>query len=238
MKKKLAAILAAAIFSSANFTSAEDVEIDGAANAPAEINHPDSIYYPDLDFYNMTSRGDRIILPHFGTYQQTTEYTCGPSASLMVLRYYGNYDFDEMELAKEMKTQGYPIGTNPANMVKFFQKIGWEVESSVSKGAVQFKKFGEFREFVLKNLELGRPIIVENIEWGGHWRVIIGYDGIGTDVTQDDVLIFAEPYDTTDHEHDGYSFGSARRFYSMWFDHSMLPKKQRNQPWIVAYPKE
>lgn len=101
-----------------------------------------------------------------------------------------------------------------------------------------FKNFGEFRELVLENLALGRPIMVENIEWGGHWRVIIGYDGAGTEVTQDDVLIFAEPYDTTDHEQDGYSFGSARRFYSMWFDHSMLPKKQRKQPWLVAYPKE
>ena len=69
-----------------------------------------------------------------------------------------------------------------ANMVKFFERIGWEVKSSVSKGA--------------------------------------------------------EPYDTSDHEQDGYSFGSARRFRSMWFDHSMLPKKQRQQPWIVAYPKE
>ena len=64
---------------------------------------------------------------NFATYQQTTEYTCGPSAGLMVLHYYG--------------------------------------------------------KFVLRNLALGRPILVE-------------------------------------------------------FDHSMLPKKQRQQPWIVAYPKE
>jgi hypothetical protein len=36
-------------------------------------------------------------------------------------------------------------------------------------------------------------------DWGGHWQVIIGYDTMGTEVEQDDVLIVADPYDTTDH---------------------------------------
>ena len=79
--------------------------------------------------------------------------------------------------------------------------------------------------------------MVENVEWGGHWRVIIGYDTCGTENTLDDVLIMADSYDTSDHYQDGYAVNNAERFFSMWFDSSMFPKKQRNQPWIIAKPK-
>ena len=46
--------------------------------------------------------------------------------------------------------------------------------------------------------------MVDWIDWGGHWQVIIGLDTIGTDDTEDDVLVMADPYDTTDHYQDGY----------------------------------
>lgn len=231
MNKKIIAILAAAILFNSNFASAAD---EGAAAAPAEINHSDSIYYPNLDFYNMTSTDSRIILTHYPTYQQTTEYTCGSAAALTVLRYYKNNSYDEMTLAKEMKTQGYPIGTNPENMVKFFEKIGWKVQSSLNSKKIS--EYPHFKKFVIDNLKRGRPIMVENVEWSGHWRVIIGYDTMNTDSFLDDVLIFADPYDTSDHKQDGYSFGNSCRFFSMWFDHSMLPKKQRQHPYIIATP--
>ena len=215
--------LAAAIFLTALFI--------GCANA--EINHADSIYYPQINFYEMTSSGDRIILPHYPTYQQTSEYSCGPAAALTVLHYFGEKNFDEATLIKEMATQPQ-IGTSLGNMVNFFKSIGWEVRSSLDSPPMD--EF-EFQKFVLKNLSEGKPIMVENIEWGGHWRVIIGYDSLKTEELGDDVLVFAEPYDTTDAAQDGYSFGSFDRFYSMWFDHYMLPENERNQPWLIAEPK-
>ena len=49
-------------------------------------------------------------------------------------------------------------------------------------------------------------------DWGGHWQVIIGYDTMGTDTVQDDVIVAAAPYDTTDHNQDGYGVYSAERF--------------------------
>lgn len=46
--------------------------------------------------------------------------------------------------------------------------------------------------------------MVGSDEWGGHWQVIIGYDDMGTiDRTEDDVIILADAYDTTDHNQDG-----------------------------------
>ena len=49
---------------------------------------------------------------------------------------------------------------------------------------------------------LGRPL-----------EVIIGYDTMGTETTQDDVIIVADSYDTTDHNQDGYGIYPAERFY-------------------------
>lgn len=212
-----------------------DTKSEGASAAPAEINQDDSIYFTKIDFYNMQSTADRIILKSYPTYQQTTEYTCGPAAGLTVLEYYGNKNFDEMSLVKGMKTKPYPIGSNPKDMAKFFSSIGWEVDSSLNHKP--FESYYDFKNFVWKNLQEGTPIMVENVEWGGHWRVIIGYDTCGTESTLDDVLIMADSCDTSDHHQDGYAINNGERFFSMWFDYSMLPKKQRNQPWIIAKPK-
>ena len=216
-------ILAAALFLTALFIGC----------AKAEINHTASIYYPQINFYEMTSTTDRIILTHYPTYQQTTEYTCGPASALTVLNYFGDKNFDEKTLAKTMETKPQ-IGTSLGNMVKFFKSIGWEVQSSLD--APPFDEY-EFQKFVVENLSAGKPIIVENVEWGGHWRVIIGYDSLGTSELYDDVLIFADPYDTSDHNQDGYTIGSLDRFFYMWFDHCMLPENERNQAWLIAIPK-
>jgi len=213
-----------------------DTTKEGASSAPAEINHRDSIYFAMPDYYSLSSAKDRVMLTHYRTYQQTTEYTCGPAAALTVLYYYGNHDYDEMSLASGMKTEGYPIGTNPLNMVKFFREIGWNVESSLDSPA--FEDYASFRNFVVKHLRQGTPIMVENVDWGGHWRVIIGYDAMRTDSSLDDVLIMVDPYDTCDHLEDGYTVTNGEKFFSMWFDHSMFPENQRNQPWIVATPQK
>ena len=70
-------------------------------------------------------------------------------------------------------------------------------------------------------LEQGKPVIIGWNDWGGHYQVVIGYDNMGTETTADDVVIIADPYDTTDHLQDGYTTPSAERFiwdYSVGFE--------------------
>lgn len=205
---------------------AEEPDPEGATAAPKEINHADSIYYTHIDFYNMTSTDDRIILPNYPTYQQTTGYSCGSAAALTVLKFFGVNDYDEATLIKRMKTKPH-TGTTLGNMIKFFNSIGWKIQSNR-----ELMDEFDFQKFVIKNLRLGKPILIENVEWGGHWRVIIGCDTMGTKNLYDDVLIFADPFDTSDHNQDGYTIGSLDRFYSMWFDNN-----ERNQAWLIATPK-
>jgi hypothetical protein len=84
-------------------------------------------------------------------------------------------------------------------------------------------------DLVPKVLKEGKPIIVGWNDWGGHYQVIIGYDTMGTETTADDVLILADPFDTTDHHQDGYIVKSAERllwdFSAGWdpdFDYGIL----------------
>ena len=41
-------------------------------------------------------------------------------------------------------------------------------------------------------------------------------DTCGSDTPHDDVLIFADPYDITDHFQDGYYIFPLSRFFGMW----------------------
>ena len=244
MKKALSLIFALAVMCSASYGAVRvipypeswDTKSEGASSAPAEINHKGSVYFDTgIDFYEAASTDSRIILRNYPTYQQTRENTCGPAAALTVLYYYGVKDYDEMSLAREMKTRPYPIGTNPKDMLAFFERIGWKTQSSINRDK-RFDEYADFMKFVQDNLKAGIPIMVENVEWGGHWRVIIGYDTMNTESEADDVLIMMDPYDTSDHQQDGYCVNNGERFYYTWFDHSMLPEDQRDQPFIIAHP--
>ena len=245
MRKIIAAVLAVMAMSAAAWSEevrvipypeSLDTKSEGASSVLGEVNHVPSPYYDaDNDYFSMKSTKSRVILTHYPTYQQTRENTCGPVAGLTVLWWFGVKDYDEMRLADEMKTRPYPIGTNPKDMAAFFEGLDWKVESSLTHP--KFEDYESFMKYVIDTLKSGTPIMVENVYWGGHWRVIIGYESMGTDTTMDDVLIMADSYDTCDHRQDGYTVENGELFYGMWFDHSMFPDDMKVQPFIVARPK-
>ncbi|MDO4961238.1 MAG: cysteine peptidase family C39 domain-containing protein, partial [Eubacteriales bacterium] len=106
-------------------TTQDDLGADAFAH---EGDHADSRYYIFNDYYNMESGGTLHIIPEFRTYQQTTEYSCGPCAALMVLEHFGIKDKDELQLAEELHTDTAK-GTDPADMARYFEGLGWNTES-------------------------------------------------------------------------------------------------------------
>ncbi|MBU2699873.1 hypothetical protein Ga0466249_000954 [Sporomusaceae bacterium BoRhaA] len=211
---------------------------EGASSYNGIGNVKNSPYFAFQDYYNLLSTSTLTILSKYKTYQQTTEITCGPAAALTVLTHFDNNNWDELKIAKIMGTKPV-VGTDTKEMVTFFKRIGWDVTSSLTtanKNGMTFATVQEFRDFIIANLKNNTPILVENIDWGGHWRVVIGYDTMGTDTVADDVLILADSYDTADHLQDGYVVNPVEKFYYMWFDAHMLPKGQQQQQWIVAKP--
>lgn len=89
-----------------------------AVQLPIFINSIKRIppYYVHPDFYRMKSHGSLLLLSHYRTHQQETEYTCGPAAALTVADYYlGKSPHSEMEIARIMETHPWgmeDVGTN------------------------------------------------------------------------------------------------------------------------------
>jgi hypothetical protein len=233
MRNSLNAILAGlSVVLVANLQSGETIpyppgiELGGAAAYLGTVDHPDSPYYMHPDFYNLRNTSSRTILRHFKTYQQTTEYTCGPAA-LVMAAYYRGVCLNELEVAAGAGSTE-ELGTSTEQMVNYLTATGWTVRSSLTE-----PKLGSLK-FIKRQIAKGNPVMVEWVDWAGHWEVVIGYDDMGTsDDPSDDVLIMADPYDTSDHLQDGYGIVQADRFQYMWFDHNLLPENQRERQWII-----
>jgi len=157
------------------------------------------------------------------SFQQTTEYTCGPAAVLSLLKFYGKTG-DEMSMAGEMGTSNL-TGTTPQQMTTWLNAhnftASWQQGGSL--------------EILRQNLANNRPTLVEWSDWGGHWVLVIGYDTRNTDDPMDDVIIFADPYDRHDDSKDGYTWFNAQRFYYMWYD-ALLFGSLMKQVYITATP--
>ncbi|MDD3168096.1 MAG: LysM peptidoglycan-binding domain-containing protein [Eubacteriales bacterium] len=93
-----------------------------------------------------------------------------------------------------------------------------------------------FVKWITGHLKANRPIMVEWCDWDGHWQSIIGYDTQGTAGIGDDVIIFADPYDTSDSWQDGYYYYPAERWFYMWSDRAVAPKPYQLQPYLVVEP--
>ena len=195
-----------------------------------------SPYFVQLDFYNMKSNEHLLLLENFTPYQQTTMYTCGPVVANMVVDHFLSKSLhSETEAAKLMKCNQYN-GTTTKNLRGYFKDLGWKVTSSADTDSP--KTYTDFLNFVTTNLKYNTPIMVENVEWGGHWRIIIGYDNMNTANTGDDVLILADPFDKADHLQDGYSVVPAEKFFYMWFDAIRFAKGANWKQWVVAKPSK
>jgi LysM repeat protein len=271
-------------------------DIDPYAGADSYDNggdHPDSKYYVNPDFYNLKSDEELTLISNFKTYQQTSEWSCGNAAALMVLEHFGIDDYSEWDIAvmsgadldfdvpnsEPGSANNFPeYGTSVDDMVRLFSgiegvkivetsyKADYAASDLIEEGdtSVPMAEWGNlpglfnsvslyasdndpntenwvddakdsyFVNWVVSNLEANRPIMVEWGDWDGHWQTIIGYDNNGTPGIGDDVIIFADSYDTSDSWQDGYYYYPAERWFYMWADRAVAPKPYQLQPYIIV----
>ena len=201
------------------------------------LYHPDSRYYSHIDFYDEEPTESLHILPHFSTYQQTTEYSCGNASALMVLNYFGNHDYNELQLADIMET--HPTkGTTVEAAAAFFESIGYEVEFHADTEKM-FTAIETAEAFLIDKIDSGIPVMVSWVDWQGHWQTVIGIDEMNTESPWDDVIIFADSYDVTDHYQDGYYIYPLGRFLGMWREGPCVEKAvPYEQPFVAAHPAD
>ena len=270
----------------------EDLDENGGANSyNNDGDHEKSPYWNNPDFYQMKSNDHLTIIPEFETFQQTTEWSCGPSSVLMVLYHYGIESYTEWDIAVGSETSVdkdapnaepgsannyYEYGASVRDLCQFLETVP-EVEivdtsyiENYSKDDLITSKDGftendidnlfpsfsanalyasdnaddtelfvedaadsYFVSWLCGHLKANRPVLVEWGDWDGHWMVIIGYDTMDTPSVGDDVIIFADPYDTSDHWQDGYYYYPAERWFTMWKDRYVAEKPYQLQPYIV-----
>ena len=179
-------------------------------------------YYYNHDFYNLKSQNGLNIISHFKTCQQTTDYTCAPASVLMILNHIDkNHKQTEESLAKIFNTRPYPLGTEMRNIITGIKSLGYKTISTFdlkkNDDGLVFESFLDFKKFATESIKNNNPILVLNVDYGGHYKVIIGYDEVD-DNPQHDMIIFADPYDKNDDMQDGYNVFPADRFYCMWVD--------------------
>lgn len=190
-----------------------DLEEYGADSIERQGDHPDSPYFSRLDYYNMEPTDTLTILTHFKTQQQTSEWSCGATAALMVLEWYGMLgEYNEESLAMFRSNRLTPEATSLRQELEIFEGVGgFDLYSTYDCQDTAAEVFTT--DFVLEQLSQGHPIVVGWNDFGGHWQVIIGYDTMGTESMLDDVIVVADPYDATDHNQDGYGTYAAGRFF-------------------------
>ena len=159
-------------------------------------------------------------------YQQTTDYTCAPAAVMSLLHWYKllqQKDLTaetEMRIAREMGTRDLKSpqpGTTTAEIVNWL-------------------------ELLRSYLNKGIPVLVEWIDWGGHWVVATGYHAAYESPSKGpDTIFFADPASrwANPNNPDGISSFNAWRFRDMWFDAQYLnPGQITRNVYIVAVPRQ
>ena len=209
---------------------------EGATAFSGKLNHANSRYYVFNDYYNMKSDETLHILSHFKTYQQTTEYTCGAACALMVLNWFGKTRYHE-QVIEQLVESHQTKGTSVENLADFFDLIGWNVESH-AETEQKFETPKDVEAYIIDRIDRGIPIMVDWVDWAGHWQVLIGLDTCGSSEPYDDVLIFADPYDITDHFQDGYYIFPLGRFFGMWREGPCAGKcEPYQQPFVTVWPE-
>lgn len=219
--------------------------LTGGSGTTDISNLDETTYWPDYDYYNVKSSDSLTMLTGYKTQLQTTGWTCVLSSALSVLEWYGQRaDLNEQDLAslRSDTRSRRPGATSLKELNNVFKKLTalkltgqWITESSLDSDDAAEKIYDP--AWLKGHLEQGHPIMVIWNSYGGHGQVIIGYDDMGTpDKTSDDVLIMMDPYDSTDHNANGYIIQSYERLIYGLSDEAADGISAVR--YMVAYPKD
>jgi hypothetical protein len=223
---------AAIVFTSPALVPAVDPGISaGGVEYGTDVPLTPPRYYSGINFSTLVSNNHLTVLPLRSYRQQMTNYSCGAVAAMTVMSYYGtqlnNTDAEEDRIAHEMNHNVTDkTGINPAQLTQWLNRQGMNATWGT----------GGNLALIRKNLDNGVPTIVEWMDWGGHWVVVVGYDTRGTENIWDDVIIFADSVDCHDDRVDGITYFNYGEFDAMWFDAHYFPEGMRDRIYVVAVP--
>ena len=113
--------------------------LGGPEGASSDNKSSDITWFPVINTTILTSSPNVDFIPGLKGYQQTTDYTCGPSALVSLVKFYGMPGIEEnvateIRIAKELGTRDLNSsrpGTKPQEMVAWLQKNGFDAKLPV-----------------------------------------------------------------------------------------------------------
>ena len=196
----------------------------------------DSGVYPTYRNYTIARN---VTLLNTSSYQQTTNYTCGPAVIMTLMHYYGIMSSQElnskteMRIANEMGTT--TNGTTQLDMVHWLEKNGFDVQYG-SRATI---------DMLFDNLKHGTPTIIVWNDWSGHSMLVIGYHTVSAPSDgEKDILFIADPSTTSSiTENKEYLSGvnayTPNQLKLNWFNAEYFynPSHTEIGMYIVAVPK-
>jgi len=170
----------------------------------------------------------------FNSYQQDTDYDCGPCTVQTLMSYHAKNPPDVDILRAALRTT--ENGTKPESIVEFLKSLKWyvyAVESSPEKPPDDCDV-----KWLLEHLNRG-PIMVLYADWGGHYGLIVKHDLEGLKEGDGGRLWVAHPMA----EYDGYYTGvqpmSVVHFKDLWWAPGWLFDGRTHCGWwMLACPQD
>ena len=205
---------------------------EGSHYYQGKLNHFDSPYFKMVDIFNMKSNENLTILSNFKTYQQTSEYSSHCAAIIMIQNYYGDSPVSERQCMIDIGVtdpdnfeadDAFYKKLNLKNVENYINSLGYTTTSNDNYTEENFPfndtvPFGKYAREVLKRNE---TMLINWADWGATMSIVIGIDTMGNEEELDQVIIFADTYDTCDHLNDGYSVIGLDKFYFNWVNNKI-----------------
>ena len=202
-------------------------KIEGPLSYQGQYDILNSKYFAMPDFANMESAGTLTIFPHFKTLQQSSEYTDMVSVVNMIRSVFGQEALNESYIGELVdcgsdvyQNKHNTYGSNPDDLEAGIKALGYQTDSNLNYASPEnypFNDYVTFENWVINSIKDKSPIIMLTADWSGHYLVPIGIDTMGTEATNDDVIIVADTYDSSDHRQDGYNIWGLERFFDQWY---------------------
>jgi ABC-type bacteriocin/lantibiotic exporter with double-glycine peptidase domain len=132
-------------------------------------------FVPDADVRSVFASKELVGLAGLTPVPKTTDFTCAAAAVATCLRYVGQVA-NEYQCAEALGTNRV-VGATAPDILKYLS--GRELY------ATAWKNYPVRR--MIERIVLGKLVMVDWGDWGGHWTVVAGYD------PSSNAIVFADP---------------------------------------------
>lgn len=178
---------------------------------------------------NLESRiKEGVMLFNVGTYRQTLDFSCGPSALKIILDSFGR-NITEEELI-ELTGAKERVGTTPDNLYCAASKLGYRIFQHTNATFADIETFlkGRLPVLVAYQSPENKPygaVLHKNTDKWGHYAVVVGANRTH--------LFLSNP-----EEDCGYTIMHKDIFLNRWWDRDMVDRKFFERWFMVVFPEK